>query len=197
MRSYYDMKFGVRPGWTRVTSLSIRRNTILGTVGSDLIDSSRWPSEPHVALANLNVKDVKTLAMFTRVYGPLIADVTDIPEAGDQFEVDVPLVGYLKQRLIDAWRAKDAKGLWVMDGVERYDLALTWSGKKIQLAPADVFTYSRLLLTRDISEKRARVCANEDCIAPYFIAKRSDQIYCEWKCANLIMQRNFRKRRKR
>src|SRR5580704_32668 len=124
MRSYYDMKFGVRPGWTRVTSLSIRRNTILGTVGSDLIDSSRWPSEPHVALANLNVKDVKTLAMFTRAYGPLIADVTDIPEAGDQFEVDVTLVGYLKQRLIDAWRAKDAKQLWVMDGDERYDLAL-------------------------------------------------------------------------
>jgi hypothetical protein len=197
MRPYLDISFVLRPGWARVTSLEILDSTIIGETGRDLVDPKRWPNAPHVAFANLNVTDMKTLAMFTRLYGPPTADITKIPAAGDRFEVDYFMVGRMRERVRFAWRAKDAKELWLFENVERYDMPFTVSGKKLQLAPADVFTYIRLLLTRDISENRARICANPNCPSPYFIYKRRDQKFCEHKCASLIMVQRDRERKRR
>jgi hypothetical protein len=200
MRQYYDLSFVARPGWGRVTSLRIQGNEILGTTGHDLVDAKRWPNAPHVAFANLDLLNLETLKMFTRVYGPATSDMTKIPGLGKPFKVDRDMVGYMRERVRRAWSERDAKRLWLFDNVEFYDLLpLTLAGKTLQLAPADVFTYLRLLLTRDISEGRARICKNPDCPNPYFITRRRDQKFCEWKCANLITQRKYqeRKRQKR
>jgi hypothetical protein len=201
MRPYYDMSFVVRPGWRRVTSLEVLERTIFGETmvfsgetGSEIIDWKHWPDKPHVAFANLDLMDPETLKMFTKTYGPVIADLTKLPAADHRFEVDLYMVVSMRERVRSAWRAKDAKRLWLSESVERYDMPFTVSGKTLQLAPNDVFTYLRLLLTRDISEGRARICNNPDCATPYFITKRSDQTHCEWKCTNLIQQRKYRER---
>jgi hypothetical protein len=197
MRSYYDITLPLTPGWKAVRSTRARRGGITGDVGHDPFRASGWKTPPHAALANLDLTNLKTLEMFTRTYGPLIADIGDIPEAGEEFEVEPTLVGYMKHRLIDAWRERDARRLWTMDGLDTYYLPAVYQRGALVLSPADCFTYARLLLTRDIESGRARICKNPDCNTPYFIAKRRDQVYCEWKCANLITQRNFRKRQRR
>ena len=88
MRTYYELSFVARPGWGRVTSLRVLGHMIIGATGVETVDAKLWKSEPHVAFANLNLMDVKTLAMFTRTYGPVTFDLTWIPAAGDKFEID-------------------------------------------------------------------------------------------------------------
>jgi hypothetical protein len=200
MRSYYQLTTPLRPGWCRVTSTALRPGKILGTVGGDLVDPRRWKDPPHVALANLNLTDVKAVRMFTEVYGPLEDDV----EAGEQFEVDLEEADYLggiggmKERVIDAWRSSDAKRLWVPRGGEnsdRYDLPMMWGGRALELRPAGCWTFLRLLATRDIENGDARICRNPKCKElPYFVAGRNNQTFCSHPCANVVMQRNFKKR---
>lgn len=182
----------MRPGWTRVTSTALRPGKIVGTVGGELVDPRAWKDPPHMALANLDLANPKTIRMFTRLYGPLTDDV----EAGDRFEVDIKEVGYIKERVCAAWRARDAKRLWFPDGLENlttYSLPITWGARGIELAPADVWTYLRLLLTRDIEQRRAHICPNPTCEAPYFIARRNKKL-CSDGCRNVVGQRNFKKR---
>jgi hypothetical protein len=52
----------------------------------------------------------------------------------------------------------------------------------------------RLLLKRDFGEKRARICANENCRTPYFVATRGDKKFCGRRCAKAVTQRNFQNR---
>jgi hypothetical protein len=193
MRNYYQLTAPIAPGWQRVTSTAIRPGKIVGTVGADLVNPRAWKDAPHVFLANTNMSDLKTVAMFTTLYGPLDDDV----EPGDSFEVPLERVAFYKDQLLRAWRERDASQLWILRGLElsaRYDLELMWHGRGIELRPADIWTYTRLLLTRDLSTKRARICPNLTCPAPHFVARRNNQKFCSLACRGLVGQRNFRKR---
>jgi hypothetical protein len=195
----YTVEVAVKPGWARVTSAALGRRDIRGTVGVDPVDTRRWRDPPHVSFGNLNVEDRNAVRRFIVTYGPPIADLMEIPEYDDQFEVNFTLVGYMKERVVRAWRDRDARALWFgacAEGLENYSLPLTWSRGGADVRVADCFTYLRLLLTRDLADGRARICRNPTCPAPYFIARRKDQTFCRWECANVVTQRNFRKRKK-
>ena len=197
-RTYYKLTVPIVPGWMRTTSTAIRPNAILGTVGGELVDAARWPSPPHVALANWNMGDAKTARMFVTTYGPLIADLAQLPESGDRFEVNLTIVGYLKERLCRAWIDRDGKALWFPQGaenLEHYLLPLAWGAQGIELRFAGCWTYLCALLTRDLAERRAWVCKNPTCPAPYFIAMRGNNTkFCSKKCATHTAVRNFRER---
>ena len=205
-RTYYEVTLPINPGWMLAGSVDIRHkdNAVLGTVGTDLANPMRWKEPPHVILANLGytpsqpggVATIEEVRRFVKKVGP-VAKFSQGPEAGNQFEINVELFGYMQDSLRNAWLLKDARRLWLQRGFENLDnFPVSWATGGIELRPADCWTYIRLLLMRDLIEKRARVCANQSCPAPYFIARRNNQKFCEWKCANVVAQRDFRKRRK-
>jgi hypothetical protein len=198
-RTYYTLKTELVPGWTLPRGpLAVRENMISGVCGVDRPDPARWEQQPHVAFANLKL-DAAAVKTFTAAYGPLIADLSQLPEAGEQFEVHLTLVGYMQDQLRRAWRERDAKVLWFPMGaenVELYYMAMMWTGRGMTLAPADCWTYLQLLLTRDLDEKRARFCPNKTCKAPYFVG-RTNQMFCSHKCASEESVRRWRKKQRR
>jgi hypothetical protein len=226
-QTYYTLATSIKPGWTLPfpKSFKVKGDVITAQAGHERPDPTRWPELPHAVLANLDFPraiGAPKLIEFMRTYGPPLADLAEIPEPGEPFEISVTLVGYMQDQLRRAWQGRrnepiapnrwfprglknnivryDAKTLWFPQGPDenraRYDLPMMWGAGGISLRVADCWTYLRLLLTRDLAEKRARFCKNPTCPEPHFIAKRNNQKFCTRDCANVIAQRNFRKRRK-
>jgi hypothetical protein len=206
------------PGWTLPDphSLTLEKNVVnaqapflgktdvlRGHTGHKHPDPSRWPDPPHVFLANIGyanrIASVEEVEKFTRRYGPLSVDPGSSAPA-DSFEVYVASFGERQEKLRHAWRRQDAKSLWFPAGFEnfeQFDLPLFWGDRGVVLRPADCWTYLSLLLTRDLTEDRARICENKTtCPTPFFVATRGNKKFCSWDCANVVTQRNFRKRRK-
>ena len=201
-RTYYLLKNTIQPGWTlpHPSFLISKKGRITGEMGGAIPHPERWKSPPHVFFANLGYRHrfatVEEISQFLRLYGPLFIDSVD----SNTFEVSVEEFGHRQETVRHAWRRRDAKGLWFAEGFEnldQFDLRLFWDKGDIALRPADCWTYMCLLLTRDIAEKRARVCANPTCNTPHFVAARNNQIFCKRKCANLVTQRNYRNRARR
>jgi hypothetical protein len=196
-RTYYSISTPIEPAWTRVQSTRVVGDHIVGTVSGKLIDALAWKTEPHIALANLDTRDVKTVRMFIDTYGQLVTDAKHLPGPEEEFEVDLTIVGFFKERLVNAWRSKNAMQLWFPEGpdeLQRYDLPLGWGNRGIQISCSDVWTYLRILASNVIESGRARVCKNIDCPTPYFIAVRNNKTYCSRACASATSVRNFRKR---
>ncbi len=200
-KRHYEMTNEVRPGWTLPGGpIVVEKDALLGLSGPDRPVPARWKQPPHVAFANMNF-DIDSVKSFTRTYGPPILDMAQLPEEpGEQFEVNMFSVGQMQDRLRRAWRARDAKALWFPRGGEElaiYYVAMTWSAPGMVIAPADVWTYMRLLLTRDIEAKLARMCASPKCPEPFFVAGRTNQDFCrnpKYQCGNAEMQRRWRER---
>jgi hypothetical protein len=196
--NYYTLNIKVRPGWTLPDpgSLRLRKNVLSGYAGYTVASTTRWKELPHVVFANVDSPGAATAAkilQFAKTYG-----VLEDLETGDPFEMFFDTFGYAQDKFRYAWRERDAKTLWFPFGAEQlynYEVPFVWSTARV-LCPADVLTYMKFLLTRDLAGRRARICANKTCATPYFIAKRNNQIFCAHSCANLVTQRNFRKRRK-
>ncbi len=56
--------------------------------------------------------------------------------------------------------------------------------------------YVLILLTRDIAEGRARICANPKCMAPYFVKGRKDARHCSRPCVVLVNVHKSRAKQK-
>jgi hypothetical protein len=213
-RAYYDLQAQIRPGWLLANprSYRLRKNVIDGHVTNEVPNPARWKEPPHVAFANISI-DAKAVRMFNSTYGPLFADVDEIPNEGDdEFQVNLTLLGYMQDRIREVWRDKlKLSQLWIAQGRElfdRYILLLcrigrpsdaSWRGKDLsglsgELLVADCWTYLRMLLARDLESGRARICKNPECVTPYFVAGRTDQDYCCHKCSSGVSVKRFRKR---
>jgi hypothetical protein len=66
-----------------------------------------------------------------------------------------------------------------------------WRGDRFEYKPFTDFQQGLYLLVSN--SRLAKVCANPDCPAPYFIAKKPTQQYCSDGCAQLI-QRDWKRR---
>ena len=201
-QSYYTLTAPIRPGWRLPFPQSIGRrgDSIVGSTGNKSPNPKSWPDPPHVFFANLGydhrLATAEEIVKFVKHYGQLLTHPgTDSP-AGDRFEVSINGFGRLQEKIRHAWLRKETKPLWFAEGFEefeQYNLPLFWASDSLQ--PTDCWTFMCLLLTRDLSEGLARICPNPTCNTPYFVAKRNNQKFCEWKCANVVAQRNFRKGR--
>ena len=106
-------------------------------------------------------------------------------------------------KLRAAWKEKNASLFTDPDDSSKslgYDLLpVDWqaAGNQIELCPASCEDYMGILLTRDLAEKRTRVCQNPDCPTPYFVAGRRDAKFCSHRCTVAIGVDNFRKRQRR
>ncbi len=222
-KKYYQLLAPVVPGFCATTSAVARKTSyyghtapdylravrsglgyVVGSVGGDYADPGRWEEPPHQLLANLGWPGTAKLAQvrdFTQTVAPLEADIAQIPEKGDQFEISVGVFGWTQDKLRRAWKkpnAENLKALWFPEGLENLEhawLPVAWESRGLVLRPADLWTYIRLLFVRDLEEGRVRRCVNERCLHPHFIASRKDKKYCGTACRNLVMQRNFRNRR--
>jgi hypothetical protein len=180
----------------------LRKRTLFGHVGDEVPNPARWKQPPHVAFANLLI-DPKSVRAFNSTYGPVITDPNEIPEAGDSFEVHLTLLGYMQDRLRDVWRdRRDLKLLWFGRGGEGsededpgYYLPVRFTARAGELHISDCWTYLRLLLARDLLSGRARICENDTCPTPYFVARREDAIYCCHKCATDVATWRYRRKK--
>lgn len=66
--------------------------------------------------------------------------------------------------------------------------------KGIEVVASELWSFVRLLFTRDRFQHRNKVCANPSCYAPYFVQSRKGQLFCSHKCAVLINVHRFRER---
>jgi hypothetical protein len=100
-------------------------------------------------------------------------------------EVSVRKFRDLQERLREAWRRNDAKALWFPRGgeeLDNFEVPFTWRGD-LALRPADLWTYMRLLLTRDLATGHAKVCKWPRCAAPFCVMRRTDGESCSHECA--------------
>jgi hypothetical protein len=100
---------------------------------------------------------------------------------------DVQLASGMQQLLRDAWKGKkgavqileyggDLTAQQGPHGPPRLKAAP--SPKGIDIYAEDLWNYIRVAFLSDHAAGRTRVCANPDCGAPYFLAKRKDQRIC-------------------
>ncbi len=196
------MKTEIAAAWLlpHPPAVVVRNDTIFGVTSAERVNLKRWLDPPHVRLANMRI-DAASVKAFVIAYGVLISDIAQLPDgAGEQFEVKVRDVRMLQEQLQRAWRARDAKQLFFCCGAEEMDIyymPMTWGTHSVALAPADVSTYMRLLLARDLEEKRARICKYDLCATPYFVAQRKDAEFCCHQCAVGFNVRKFRNNNKR
>jgi hypothetical protein len=161
---------------------------------------------------------------FTSYYGPLDvmqgqgavteqATPSDVLEAAkrifapsneaEPFWLSLGDLRFLQAQLQTAWKEKNPSLFIDPQNSAKsfgYDfLPVTWQvkGSQLEMCPASCFHYMGILLTRDLAEKRTRVCQNQTCPAPYYVAGRRDSKFCSHPCAATISQRNFRKRHRR
>jgi hypothetical protein len=203
MRAYYELQARISPGWTLPSprSLQLDGNTFSGRTTDTVPRSASWLSPPHEAFANVRIADTKAVRSFLLTYGPLIADVSEIPEEGDSFETNLTLLGYMQDQVRRAWRSGKVEDVRPRGRDTNVEL---FSGDFItrngELRIASLWTYTRLLLARDIASGRARICDNRKsatCSKRYFIAKRGDAKNCSRRCAIAVSVRRHREKKER
>jgi hypothetical protein len=124
-------------------------------------------------------------------------------QAEEQFWMPLADFRVSQAQLRDAWKEKNASLFTDPENSSKslgYDLLpVDWqaTGNQMELCPASCDNYMGILLTRDLAEKRTRVCQNPDCPTPYFVAGRRDAKFCSHRCAVAISVNNFRKRQRR
>lgn len=69
---------------------------------------------------------------------------------------------------------------------ERPALRVDWNRRSIRTVPRDLLDL--IVVTLLVNAKRLRLCANQECPARYFVARRTDQRYCPGDCAQLAQR---------
>lgn len=88
---------------------------------------------------------------------------------------------YMQESLRRAWRKptpENLKSLWLPRGAEELNIFYIPAilvHDRLELRPADAWSYIKLLFMRDSGDKLTRICANKNCKLLYFIAKRKNQ----------------------
>jgi hypothetical protein len=218
MRSYYAFNgtiryYGYLPKELEVVPTGAQMGTpgdLKGTLSPERTDSSRWKEPPHIVLANLTNPNLGAIQMFIRKYGPLAGRSTTLRavNGAPQFYENVAKFKSFQKLLQEAWTAKDDAikeiGNRIEINQERYDekskqwvggrskIWLSASGQSIEAHLSELVPFICLLFLRDYAAGNTGVCANPDCLAPYFLRDRQGQQFCTHKCAVLINVRRFR-----
>jgi hypothetical protein len=213
MSSYYKLSVKLTPGWRlpHPKSLKLDPKELKGGVSDRAVDPKLWADVPHVAFANLGydpqrragVATDDQIRMFTTQYGPLGAggneEAATVPQ--EPFWLSLANFRFLQVQLREAWTKRDASQFTdpanLAMGHELLPMSLKVKGGILEMQPASLYAYMGILLARDIAEGCARVCQNRNCHTPFFIAKRSDQLYCSHPCAVAINVEKFRQRQVR
>jgi hypothetical protein len=167
-------------------------------------DLSQWSQPPHVELANLFLRDAAedqsnlgAVYRFTKRYGYVSGWVDRTGEYSfvKPFRVDVTDLGLIQDSIRSAWEGDQTAIAELEEGLFP-QVRLKISEGEIELGVSDLWTLIRILLLRDIAEKRTRVCKGPDCQTPYFLQARKGQMFCSHRCARLASVRSFRARQK-
>jgi hypothetical protein len=224
-KRYYELTTAIKPGFSLARTVTHVKHDnsnienvaddfpedINGVTSEEFADAARWRVPPHVALANLTQVNYPKLTHrqrvveFIKTYGVLGTKFSLVFEPGATFNMSMTMFTFLQQALQRAWQRPTAENLhylWISGHWNererkhfRIPLAFT-PQQRLELLPADLWTYIRLLFIRDSSEHLARICANKNCKHPYFIANRKDKHLCSPACRNAANQRNFQRNKK-
>jgi hypothetical protein len=161
-------------------SMSLPLNSSLRYYNPEKARARRpWPQQPHVFFANLKL-DWQSMLGFTRTYGQLLRSES-VSDQGTT-ESDLELYSQMQQLLRDAWRGNQTAIEVIQFGAYKSEIAGPIDVKPVPTSNGldiythDLWTYIRLAFLADLD--RAKVCANPDCISPYFLAKRHDTKLC-------------------
>jgi hypothetical protein len=210
----YELTARLLPRWRRIEegSLKFKHGSVSFRLASEIVDAAVWRDPPHVVLANLGYvpgstyrpPDEKEVRLFLTRYGPLgfgigVGDVSTVRTAGvsEPEGTDYSLESFysVQRRLRRAWEAGEAQ-LFTdpLGGDVRYwPLDVKVQRGRLVIETKSCLDYMGLLLARDIAEGHAKRCESETtCSTPYFIAQRSDAIYCSHPCAVLMNVKRWR-----
>jgi hypothetical protein len=208
-RSYYTMTARMVPDWKVQKGGHEWEDDTLGSNLGPQVDVTTWIEPPHVYLANLaydpnsrgGLASKQDVLLFTKKYGFFF-------EPGDDSPVFLKLEVFhnVQKQLREAWQEQNHhlifKRSWMTEETTDRDweqaFYVNWEVKrgKLQMKVRTCKDYLSVLLARDIAEKHAKVCRNQKCPSPYFVAQRTDAKYCTHACASDTSVKNFRQRKK-
>ena len=125
----------------------------------------------HGAFANFR-DEPEAVAAFVRRWGPIVA-----PGLGD--EHDLKVTRAFRDGLRAAWAGNKDAVARVQKNVANLRATITVTGARVEIVPAEQWLTAYLLFIQDQHAGKTAVCANPDCVAPYFIRKRRTQKFCE------------------
>jgi hypothetical protein len=186
----------------RETQLSGRH--VLGTLGTEPADVTRWTMPPHKLLANLPTLETSTGKLSTKPVSGLAyakameAFVKKYGVLGERdfgsgrFTLDLAEVAEFQDLLRKAWTEdSDAIGeieTQVKDALEAHPSV---KANCIELTTDNLWSLICVLFLLDHAAGKTCVCANPECPAPYFLRKRKDQKYCERAPCSIYAQRRY------
>lgn len=131
----------------------------------------------HVAFANM-LDAPEAVAAFVRKYGPIVSEGTG-DEYGAYEAHDLKVSRATRDSLRAAWSGDKEAIARVKRGVKHLRATITVNNGRIEIEPRESWVAAYLLFLQDYSEGKPGICANPECVAPYFIRKRNTQKYCE------------------
>jgi len=209
-RAYYTIGAHLAPSWLLpdADSFKIEDGVLAGRTSAKIADFSEHVEPPHTVFANMGYDPKRphsyasddAVIKFIKRYGA--PQVRRANRPGTPFKVSLENVRTCQMELRNAWNAGNARyfteppdaATWLVLDELRADWTATPRG--LELRPISLIAYMGLLLARDLAQKFARRCQNPECPAPYFVAKRSDALYCSHKCASDVNVKKFRVRQK-
>lgn len=119
----------------------------------------------HVQFANLH-DDPKAFRLFKSRWGPL----TRMGDAEHEAELG------LRDRLREAWGGEE--NAW-SNPKRPLSARLTLGKDRFEIQLPELYQTIGILFQRDFWAGKTAICANPDCLTPYFVKRRKNQRYCE------------------
>lgn len=178
---------------------------VIGALGQERVGVRRWKEHPHLLLANLptgdtrpsgmakkpvsGLPDEKAMEEFVRTHGVLWGKVN---EDTGRFDEDTVHFADAQDTLRKAW-TEDSKAIQeIKDQLETaLEVRPSVRAGGIEFATENLWSFLCLLFLRDNAAGRTKVCANPDCTAPYYLAKRKDQRFCARGECTAYAQRQY------
>jgi hypothetical protein len=178
---------------------------IAGEVNPDeYVDQDRWKDPPHVALANLRLEQ-DSIQAFIKTYGLLHSDDTVYkkPQQSDASELCIGQDLTFLESVEDFAYAQDLlRRSWTQDllatveiegeledGFEIESLVVAYG--TVTLKTSDLWKAICFLFLLGYFNGVLRKCHNPDCAAPFFIARRRTQKFCELGPCTEYAQRQY------
>ena len=137
-----------------------------------------WREWPHVYLANMAINE-SSLRDLQSTFGL----PKPIPEAE---------VRNVQAKLRESWK-RAAAGITQAKLTPYPGLRIFFTPEgELEIIAENLLTYLLVAFLRDATAGRAKICANPECLKPYFLQTKGGQIYCSHRCAVRENVRRFR-----
>lgn len=188
---------------------TVRDGQIIGRLDRrDRIDQELWKDPPHTAFANLRLEP-KALEAFIKTYGllfdsdadPLYEYEKDDPmtpelnseDSAREFCASISSIEWAQELLRRAWSGDilakvDIEGQ-IVEGFEIETLDVECGHVSIKMV--DLWKFVCFLFLLDEMNERLEKCANPECPAPFFVASRRTQRFCELGPCTEYAQRQY------